>query len=221
MDAPEGEPGAPPPHSVLPFPAQPDSETLNQRSVELMREVAQGSHRAFSQLVFLHQHAVVGTIAKMLGHPGDAEDLAQQVFLRVWKSAPRYQPSAKFTTWLFTITRNLVFNEIRRLRRKPAFSLQEQEECDPGQVPVDGGQTPGEAALQRELEQAVDRAIASLPEKHRLAVVLRRYEDLPYEQIGEILGLSLPAVKSLLFRARAHLRRELHAYLNEDTGEEL
>jgi RNA polymerase sigma-70 factor (ECF subfamily) len=155
----------------------------------------------------------------MLGNLSDAEDLAQQVFLRVWKSAPRYQPSAKFTTWLFTITRNLVFNEVRRRQRKPAVSLEEREEVSHLQIEADGGLNPGEAALQTELERAVDRAIAALPEKQRLAVILRRYEELPYEQIGEILGLSLSAVKSLLFRARGQLKEELHRYLTGEPGD--
>jgi RNA polymerase sigma-70 factor, ECF subfamily len=218
MDLPEGEaisvsePGS--------FPGLADSESVNHRSVLLMTEVARGSHSAFAELVTLHQHAVVGTIAKMLGNPSDAEDLAQQVFLRIWKSAPRYQPTAKFTTWLFTITRNLVFNEVRRRQRKPVSSLDQEEESRERQIVADDGQTPQEAALQRELETAVDQAIASLPEKQRLAVVLRRYEDLPYEQIGEILDLSLSAVKSLLFRARMQLRQELQQYL-EDGGKDL
>lgn len=218
MDLPEGE--AIPVSEPATFPGLADSELVNRRSVLLMTEVAQGSHSAFATLVTLHQHAVVGTIAKMLGNPTDAEDLAQQVFLRVWKSAPRYQPTAKFTTWLFTITRNLVFNEVRRRQRKPVSSLDQEEETRERQIVADEGQNPQEAALQKELEAAVDRAIASLPEKQRLAVILRRYEDIPYEQIGEILHLSLSAVKSLLFRARLQLRQELRQYL-EDDGKEL
>jgi RNA polymerase sigma-70 factor, ECF subfamily len=217
MDATEGE--AFPPSEPAPSLGLPDSELVNQRSVNLMMEVAKGNHKAFSELVALHQHAIVGTIAKMLGNPSDAEDLAQQVFLRIWKSAPRYQPTAKFTTWLFTITRNLVFNEVRRRLRKPVISLQQEQETYEHQIPTDKDQNPDAAALQKELEEAVDRAIAALPEKQRLAVVLRRYEDLPYEQIGDILGLSLPAVKSLLFRARMQLRQELRNYLVDDNAE--
>ena len=219
MDATEGE--AFPPSEPALSSGLPDSELVNQRSVKLMMEVAKGNHKAFSELVTIHQHAIVGTIAKMLGNPNDAEDLAQQVFLRVWKSAPRYQPTAKFTTWLFTITRNLVFNEVRRRQRKPVVSLQQEqeEESYERQIPVDESQNPDAAALQKELEEAVDHAIASLPEKQRLAVVLRRYEDLPYEQIGEILNLSLPAVKSLLFRARMQLRQELQNYLEDDSAD--
>jgi len=118
------------------------------------------------------------------------KDVAQQVFVRVWRSAARYQPSAKFTTWLFTITRNLVFNEIRRKQRKPTVSLEEREEEHFSVTSIDGEMKPDESALHAELEVAVEAAIQRLPEKQRLAVVLRRYQELPYEEIGEILGLS-------------------------------
>lgn len=184
------------------------------RDLALMRRIGQGDHAAFAELVEIHQHAVVGTVTKMLGNATEAEDVAQQVFVRVWRSAIRYQPSAKFTTWLFTITRNLVFNEIRRRQRKPAVSLDEREEQQAGSVATDGEMKPDESALLAELETAVDTAIQRLPEKQRMAVILRRYQEMAYEDIGEILGLSLPAVKSLLFRARTQLREDLQKYLD-------
>lgn len=181
-----------------------------------MLRVRDGDLRAFETLIERHQQAVLGTVAKMLGHPAEAEDIAQQVFIRIWKSASRYEAQAKFTTWLFTIARNLVFNEMRRRQRKPTSSLEEREEFT-GLATPDGAGThlsPDETALRRELEQAIDNAIQSLPEKQRLAVVLRRYEEMPYEQIGEVLNLSVPAVKSLLFRARTQLKELLKDYLD-------
>ena len=108
--------------------AQDEKHRANQRDIELMSRVGRGDVEAFQTLVETHQHIVLGVISKMLGAPWEAEDLAQQVFLRVWKSAPRYKPNAKFTTWLFTIVRNLVFNETRRLRRKPTVSIEERAE---------------------------------------------------------------------------------------------
>ena len=151
----------------------------------------------------------------MLGGPGDAEDIAQQVFVRVWKSAGRYEPKARFTTWLFTITRNLVFNEARRRKRKPTVSVDEREEEYHQVVEDTHTSGPDEDLLHAELERAVDRAIAALPEKQRLAVVLRRYEEMPYDEIGGVLSLSVPAVKSLLFRARTQLKESLQQYLEE------
>jgi RNA polymerase sigma-70 factor (ECF subfamily) len=151
----------------------------------------------------------------MLGNPSEAEDIAQQVFLRVWKSAGRYEPQARFTTWLFTITRNLVFNEVRRRQRKPTVSVQEREETTNRVVEDLQGSAPDEDLLRSEMEAAIDRAIEALPEKQRLAVVLRRYEEMPYEEIGVVLSMSVPAVKSLLFRARTQLKDSLQKYLDQ------
>ena len=155
--------------------------------VSLMGKVSQGDHDAFEELVGRHQHAVVGTVAKMLGNASEAEDIAQQVFLRLWKSAPRYKPSAKFTTFLFTITRNLVFNETRRKQRRREHSLDEQEDDWHQQIPEGREHQPDAQILQSEIQRAVDRAIANLPHKQRLAVVLRRHEHMPYE-IGRASG---------------------------------
>ncbi len=185
-------------------------------NVRLMCRVREGDMRAFEQLVELHQNTVIGAAARMLGNLDDAHDIAQQVFLRVWKSAPRYEPTAKFTTWLFTILRNLVFNETRRRVRRQEVPLEGEHDDDPPRQFVDQtAPSPDEISQQTELEQALDRAIAALPEKQRMAVILRRHEEMPYEQICDILGLSLPALKSLLFRARHELRRQLAAHLGD------
>ncbi len=178
-----------------------------------MQRVAQGDMDAFQALIEVHQARVVGTVAKMLGDDVDSEDIAQQVFIRVWKSAGRYQPTAKFTTWLFKITRNLVFNELRRRKRHPVTPLQQEEEEHFFQPMDCGGMSPDASLLDSELNDAIQMAIDALPETQRMAIVLRRYEDMPYEEIGEVLGLSVPAVKSVLFRARAELRERLRKYL--------
>jgi RNA polymerase sigma factor (sigma-70 family) len=201
-------------------PPEPSADTpqdVDVRSIQLMRSVKAGDERAFQELVELHQHAVIGTCAKMLGSIDDAHDVAQQVFLRVWKAAPRYQPSAKFTTWLFTILRHLVFNETRRKIRRPTISLDEKLDSDdrPHEIVDTATRSPDHALLQIELENAIDRAIESLPENQRLAVVLRRYQDMPYDEIAAILKTSLPSVKSLLFRARTQLRESLRDYLED------
>lgn len=187
----------------------------NDLDVALMLKVAQGDEAAFEQLIERHQQLVIGTVAKMLGNASDAEDIAQQVFIRLWKSAPRYKPKAKFTTFLLTITRNLIFNESRRKSRKKEYSINEREDDFHLQTPDPHSNSPDETILQQELRQAVDDAIAKLPEKQRLAVVLRRYEDMPYDEISSILGLSVSAVKSQLFRARQALRESLEQYLDQ------
>lgn len=187
----------------------------NDLDVALMLEVAQGDEAAFEQLIERHQHLVIGTVAKMLGNASDAEDIAQQVFIRLWKCAPRYKPKAKFTTFLLTITRNLIFNESRRKSRKKEYSIDEREDDFHLQTPDPHASSPDEGLLQQELRQAVDDAITSLPEKQRLAVILRRYEDMPYDEIAGILGLSVSAVKSQLFRARQALKESLQQYLDQ------
>jgi RNA polymerase sigma factor (sigma-70 family) len=179
----------------------------------LMAEVARGDTAAFQQLVERHQALVIGTVGRMLGNNSDVEDVAQQVFIRVWKSAPRYRPAAKFTTWLLTITRNLVFNEARRRKRHPGDLLDIHEGEEAIALADSAGRKPDEQLLEDELQGAIEAAIRALPEKQRMAVVLRRYQEQSYEEIAEVLGLSLPAVKSLLFRARTELRAALNHYL--------
>lgn len=180
---------------------------------ELMRRVKQGDLEAFRELVERHQHSVIGVSAKMLGDSSDAEDLAQQVFLRIWKSAERYEPTAKFTTWLMTITRNLVFNEMRRRGRSRQVSMEGDGEHEAREFADDPHRQPEQMAAATELEAAVDVAITSLPEPQRMALVLRRYEDMPYEEIAKVLKVSVPALKSLLFRARETLKVRLKRYL--------
>ena len=183
--------------------------------IALMLAVKIGDERAFETLVELHQFRVVGTVAKMLGGDADAEDIAQQVFIRVWQSAPRYNPSAKFTTWLLTITRNLVFNEMRRRQRARLVPLDPGDADRPpvGHADASARSAPEEIA-DAELQDAVGCAIASLPESQRMAVVLRRFENMPYEEIAKVLKTTVPSVKSLLFRARSDLRERLKSHLD-------
>jgi len=196
----------------------PDPSSHDQDAAEdvaLMLRVKEGDMEAFETLVERHQHMVVGTVAKMLGGESEAEDIAQQVFIRVWKSAGRYEPTAKFTTWLMTIARNLVFNESRRRSRSRLQPLESDDPDGPATQHADTGtSSPQEVLLDGELRSAVDHAIASLPEPQRVAIVLRRYEDMPYEDIAKVLRTSVPAVKSILFRARNELRDRLKKYLD-------
>ncbi len=180
--------------------------------VELMRLAGEGNERAFEELVERHQNLVIGTVAKMLGGAEGAEDIAQQVFVRVWQSAPRYRPDSKFTTWLLTIVRHLVFNETRRRRR----GFFQPFENDDGSVPDIRDASVRDAAAEleeREFGKAVDAAIAALPEAQRMAIILRRFEGMPYEDIAGVLKTTVPAVKSLLFRAREDLKEQLKPFL--------
>jgi len=181
--------------------------------LRLMQRVGQGDTTAFEELVEKHQALVAGTVARMLGSNSDVEDIAQQVFIRVWKSARRYVPRAKFTTWLLKITRNLVFNELRRTKRRAQVPLQAEGSGEDPTLKDDMNLAPDASLLETELQRTIEEAILQLPEAQRMALVLRRYEQLSYEQIAEVLDLSVPAVKSVLFRARAELRSRLSKYL--------
>jgi len=194
-------------------PEAPERSGDDAEDISLMRLVAGGDTDAFESLVERHQALVAGTVARMLGSNSDVEDITQQVFIRVWKSAGRYVARAKFTTWLLKITRNLVFNEMRRAKRHPHLPIQIDPEAEELPLKDETTETPDAALLTSELQRAIESAIGQLPETQGMALVLRRYEDLSYEEIADILDLSLPAVKSLLFRARTELRERLKDYL--------
>lgn len=187
----------------------PDSDKTDESDRDLMAAVAAGDQPSFRRFVERHQNLVIGTVARMIG-TADAEDIAQQVFLNVWKSAPRWRPEAKVTTWLMTITRRLVFNEARRRSRTRIVPRQSEEESP--EYP-DTKPSPDREILEREMHAAIEAAMESLPERERMVVVLRRHEAMPYEEIAAILGTTVPSVKSLLFRARNTLREKLAPYL--------
>ena len=190
-----------------------DRSDEDAQDIRLMKLVSAGETAAFEELVERHQRLVIGTVARMLGNNSEVEDIAQQVFVRVWKSAQRYVPSAKFTTWLLKITRNLVFNELRRRSRQAQAPFRVESADDERPIPDEHARAPDAILLEQELQRAVEAAIAQLPETQRMAVVLRRYHEFSYEQIAEVLDHSVPAVKSLLFRARSELRNHLNRYL--------
>ena len=186
-----------------------------------MIRIAKGDEEALRELIEKHQGAVYGTISrKMLGDPVEAQDLAQQVFVRVYRAAGSYRATAQFKTWMFTIVRTLGFHEPRRRSRVTLVPLHSPESESPTSGGTSGmelpdlvNKTPGENLLRQEMLRKVDEAILALPEQQRLAIVLRRYDEFSYEQIAKILKTSLPATKSLLFRARETLREMLQEYL--------
>lgn len=188
---------------------------------ELMLRVKRGDREAFEAIVQKFKQPVINLVARSLPDQMDAEDIAQNVFIQVYKAAPRYEPSAKFSTWLFTIARNFCLNELRRRSRHPAESLDAahpEDETHPlRQVPDRRPTGPTDTLLQRELEEKIQAALADLPENQRTAILLCRQQDLSYEDIALVLGCSLSATKSLIHRGREVLKERLKAYLR--TGE--
>jgi RNA polymerase sigma-70 factor, ECF subfamily len=196
-----------------------DSDAHDKR---LMLRIADEDEDALRELVEKHQGTVYGTIAKMLGDPIEAQDLAQRVFVRIYRAAPTYRATAQFKTWMFTIVRNLVFNEHRRRSRATLVPLHPPDGESAGastgplpalDLPDTAHKSPSEQLLQDEMMRAVNAAILELPEQQRLAIILRRYDEFSYEEIAEVLKTSVSATKSLLFRARETLRGVLSDYM--------
>jgi RNA polymerase sigma-70 factor (ECF subfamily) len=183
----------------------------------LMLRVKQGDAAAFTELVEKYKQPVINLAWRTLRDQTEAEDLAQNVFIQVYKSAGRYKAAAKFSTWLFTITRNLCLNEIRRRSRHPAESLDqtyaESDDQPIHQVEEKGVSSPPDQLLQGELEEKFLEVLEELPENQRTALLLCRQEDLSYEDMAEILDCSLSATKSLIHRARETLKSRLKPYL--------
>jgi RNA polymerase sigma-70 factor, ECF subfamily len=187
----------------------------------LMMRVKQGDGVAFAALVDKYKQPVIHLAWRMLRDPVEAEDLAQNVFIQVYKSADRYAVASKFSTWIFTIARNLCLNELRRRSRHPAAPLEapfpDGEDHPPQQYEDKAIASPPENLLQGELAEKIDQALDELPEKQRTAILLCRQDDLSYEDIGKVLGCSVSATKSIIYRGRETLKQKLKPYLRTGT----
>ena len=177
---------------------------------ELMLRVKDGDGASFGVLLEKHRSAVVHFLYRMVQNAAVAEELAQEVFLRVYRSRATYEPTAKFTTWLFRIATHLALNALRDNKYE---RLQDRLDDDSADMPVRQVTDGRPSVEQRMVYQAkldeVRRAIAALPEKQRAAVLMHKYEEMEYSQIAKVLGCSESAVKSLLFRAYEALRGRL------------
>lgn len=183
----------------------------------LMLRVKQGDHTAFAELVDKYKQPVMNLAYRMLRDATEAEDLSQAVFIQVYKSADRYRIASKFSTWLFTIARNLCLNELRRRSRHPADSLDATHPDQPDQplhqFEDKTNPSPPEHLLGGELEAKVEEAVAELPENQRLALLLCQQDELSYEQMAEVLDCTVSATKSLIHRGRETIKAKLKPYL--------
>jgi len=184
---------------------------------EIMLQVKAGDDSAFAYLVQKYRRPMVNFMYRMAHNAAGAEDLAQEVFLRVYRSRETYEASAKFTTWLYRIATNLAVNHARDTRHERSentVSLDEPDKESGHTLDLpDGTPSAEENLVQRERLAAIRQRVQSLPERQRIAVVMHKYQQMDYRQIADVLKLSESATKSLLFRAYEALREQLREFV--------
>jgi RNA polymerase sigma-70 factor, ECF subfamily len=185
--------------------------------VALMLGFQKGNDLAFQELVERNHTRVIGLIYRFINDASDAEDLAQEVFLRIYRARDTYKPTAKFSTWMFRITANVSLNALRsRASRRDDVSIDQMADGSesPRAIPDLDGHLPDHHLHEQELQEKVQEAIQALPEKQQIAVVLNKYEGMSYADIARTIGCSTMAVKSLLARARDNLKDRLVLYIH-------
>jgi len=187
------------------------TDIREEADISLMGLIRKGDAKAFELLVARHQRAVYNLALRFLGDSDEAEDVAQEVFIRIYKAAATYTPDAKFTTYLYTIVRNLCFNVLRSRRQAVIISV--DDEALP-ELPAKN-EDPVERITREYVGEKVRQAVAKLPENMRLAVILSKYHGLSYDEVAVIMGCSVTAVKLRVHRAKAILAKELSALQHE------
>ena len=197
-----------------------DSGFLYDPEVQLMLRAKKGDDEAFSKLVTIYQDRLTTIFFHMTQNQEAAEDLAQDVFMRIYRARHGYQPNAKFSTWLFRIANNLAVNAHRKRKRRKETGLPVGESSSMSSVRPEEQALVEKSALmphrqldKHELQMVVQKAMDQLSERQRLTVLLHKFEGMSYAEIGETMDLTVPAVKSLLSRARDSLRAALEPYM--------
>ena len=191
---------------------EPDKKATDE---DLMGRVRLGNKHAFEVLIRRHQRSVLNFIFRFMGNHSDAEDLTQELFLRIWKAAGTYKPEAKFTTWLYRIASNLCINKQRAIRIRRLFAKSHSQEQGQGSKDAfiigEGAEhlTPENHLIDSEQSIQLLNALNELPTSQRLAIVLKIYDEMSYQEISQIMGRSISAVDSLLIRAKKNLRKKL------------
>jgi RNA polymerase sigma-70 factor (ECF subfamily) len=205
------------------LPRRPRKANLAQRKyledpeVALMMRVRAGDDGAFAELVQRYRARVFGSFVKRLGDRQEAEDLTQEVFLRLYRYRQRYQPRARFATWLFHVSQNVARNALRSRRRRPALRLEAlASPADPATAEAllaDRGEAPSRRIERSELAGVVRAAVSSLAGRQRAAVELHQFHDRTYAEVAAELDMTPKAAKSLLYRARNELRETLGSFM--------
>jgi RNA polymerase sigma-70 factor (ECF subfamily) len=179
-------------------------------SEDLMAMTAEGDEFAFEVLVRRHQTSILNLVYRYVGDKTMGRDLAQEVFIRVWQAADRYKPKAKFTSWIYHIAANLCLNELKSSgRRRLFFSEGHLEEGETLKEESNLSSSAEDILLAEERSRRISEALQSLPKNQRMALILKKYDDLSYQEIARILDCSTSAVESLLARAKKNLYEKL------------
>ena len=206
--------------------SQPNHYELHDPDVRLMLQVRDGDAAAFTELVLRYQNRLLTVLEHLVGSREQAEDLAQDVFVRVFKARERYAPEAKFSTWLFTIANNVASNALRSRSRRREVGVPEGNGADSAPLALDqlakaaSGFMPTRALDKAEQAEMVRNAVAALSERQRMALLLAKFEGMSYQDIAQTMGLSVQAIKSLLSRARVNLKEILTPYVERGTRPE-
>ncbi len=205
--------------------ASTNEQWQNDPDVQLMLKVRDGDAFAFEELMTRNQSRVLTLLQSMVGSREQAEDLTQEVFLRVYKARLSYQPEAQFSTWLYRIVHNLALNSLRTKHRRPELLFSgagagtdpasSSAFCVEETFPEKSSLMPVRQVARNELQAVVRRAIDGLGERQRMAIILHRFEGMSYEQIAQVMEMSPKAIKSLLCRARVRLKEVLRPYIEE------
>ena len=198
------------------------------REEELIRRAAQGDDGAFEQLVLAHQRQVYNLCLRICCNEADAMDLSQEAFIRAWRGLEQYQFGAEFSTWLYRLTRNVCIDFLRAQKRRQTVPLHLNDDEGETELPLpDTAEGPEERAVAGERRRALAQAMQALSPEHREILTLRVIEDLPYEQIAQILGVRTGTVKSRLARARISLKNilksgnQMNLFSSEESVEEV
>ncbi len=183
-----------------------------EREQQLIADARKGDVAAFEALIGEHQKRIFSIAFRMAGNPEDAADMAQEVLIKIFKNLGNFQGNSKFSTWVYRVATNTCLDELKKLRRHTAYSLDQELETEEGSVAAelaDEAPTPEESAERRDLQRVVSEAIGMLSEDHKKAILLRDMQGFSYEEIANILQCSVGTVKSRINRARAQLKKIL------------
>ena len=177
-----------------------------------MVKTAEGDEYAYEILVERHQASILNLIYRFMGNRAEAKDLAQEVFVRVWQAAKSYKAKAKFSTWVYRIAVNLCLNELKSVKGKRFIPLETEEDRPSSEylTPSHVFQSPEDLLLAKERSRQISEALQSLPDNQRMGLILKRYDNLSYDEIGRVMGCSVAAVESLLVRAKENLYEKLN-----------